>query len=165
VLVETKLIGKFSSRYNGSCECEGFQLPILIFGFAVALLMGLAVSAASAGGLSGDKKELSHEQAGTVVLTFLKSQGYRIHSPKFNLESDPADPEVPDFYMFHAYYDTPTRLNSIGAYAVNRKTAILWERVACEQLNARELEQLQNRLRKELGLSVAAPGETAKPCY
>jgi hypothetical protein len=100
------------------------------------------------------------------VLTFLKSQGYKTQSPKFDLETDPDAPDLPDFCMFHAYYDTTTRLNSIGTYAVNRKTTALWERVGCEQLKSKALGQLQNRLRKEVGLSESdGGGAGVKPCF
>jgi hypothetical protein len=119
----------------------------------------------SAGKASAEKKELSQDQARSVVATFLKSQGYKIESSKFDLERDPDDPDFPEFYMFHAYYDTATRLNSIGTYAVSRKTAALWERVGCEQLRSKPLEQMQNRLRKELGLSESGGGgASTKPC-
>jgi hypothetical protein len=67
--------------------------------------------------------------------------------------------------MFHAYYDTAARLNSIGTYAVNRKTAALWERIGCEQLKSEPLERLQGKLRREMGLSEPDNGSArAKPC-
>lgn len=140
-------------------------MSVLILNCMIALLITLATITFSAGEASAAKKELSQDQARTVVATFLKSQGYKIESPKFDLESDPDDPDFPDFYMFHAYYDTATRLNSIGTYAVSRKTAAVWERVGCEQLRSKALEQLQNKLRKEVGLSESSGGgASTKPC-
>jgi hypothetical protein len=154
------------SRAQGQRVAEGFLMRVLILGSAIALLIALVTATSSAGEASGGKKQLSQDQAGTVVLTFLKSQGYKTESPKFDLESDPDDPDFPEFYMFHAYYDTATRLNSIGAYAVNRKTTALWERVGCEQLKSKALEQLQHKLRREMGLSEAhGVGSRAKPCF
>ena len=130
---------------------------VLILNSMIAVLITLATVTCSAGEASAEKKKLSQHQARTVVATFLKSQGYKIESSKFDLESDPDDADFPEFYMFHAYYDTATRLNSIGTYAVSRKTAALWERVGCEQL--------QNRLRKEVGLSESSGGgASTKPC-
>jgi hypothetical protein len=99
------------------------------------------------------------------VLTFLTSQGYKTKTPKLDVEVDPADPGFPDFYMFYVHYDTATRLNSVGTYAVNRKTAALWERVGCEELKSKDLEQLQNSLRGEMGLSGADGRDSeTKPC-
>jgi hypothetical protein len=148
-----------------SAWLESFQMRVQILNAMIALLITLAAVTYSVGEASAEKKELSHDQARTVVATFLKSQGYKIESSKFNLENDLDDPNFPDFYMFHAYYDTATRLNSIGTYAVSRKTAALWERVGCEQLKSKVLEQLQNRLRKEVGLSESSGrGASAKPC-
>jgi hypothetical protein len=148
-----------------SAWLEDFHMRVLIPNLVIALLITLATVTCSAGEASAEKKDLSLDQARTVVATFLKSRGYKIESSKFDLESDPADPDFPEFYMFHAYYDTATRLNSIGTYAVSRKTAALWERVACEQLRSRALEQLQNRLRKEMGWSDSSGGDAStKPC-
>jgi hypothetical protein len=141
-------------------------MSVLILSSVIPLLIALATATSPPGETSGGKKQLSRDQARTVVLTFLKSQGYKTESPKFDLESDPGDPDLPEFYMFHAYYDTPTRLNSIGTYAVSRKTAALWERVACEQLKSKALAQLQRKLRREIGLSGShGGGPSAKPCF
>jgi hypothetical protein len=140
-------------------------MRVLIFKSMVALSIMLATITLSAKEVSTEKKELSQDQARSVVATFLKSQGYKIESSRFDLERDPDDPDFAEFYMFHAYYDTATRLNSVGTYAVSRKTAALWERVGCEQLRSRSLEQLQNRLRKEMGLPESSGGTAnTKPC-
>lgn len=149
-----------TSAWLGSCH-----IRVLILSSMIAFLITLATVTFFAGEASAGKNELSKDQARTVVATFLKSQGYKIESSKFDLENDPDDPDFPDFYMFHAYYDTATRLRSIGTYAVSRKTAALWERVGCKQLRSKLLEQLQNRLRKEVGLSESSGGGTGpKPC-
>jgi hypothetical protein len=118
----------------------------------------------SGGRPSQRSNDLSREQAKPVVQAYLKSQQYNVQSSKFDLESEPDDADSPEFYMFHAYFDTDTRLNSIGTYAVSRKTATLWERVACEELKSKAVEQLQERLRKELGLLVGDRSRT-KPCF
>jgi hypothetical protein len=110
------------------------------------------------------KKQISHAQARTIVLTYLKSQGYKTQSSKFGLENESDSREYPDFYMFHAYYNTATRLNSIGAYAVNRKNADLWERLLCQLLESKPLWELQNKLCREMGLS-KLDGKSANPCF
>jgi hypothetical protein len=140
-----------------------YYIHYLILGPVVALLIGFTV-ATPFSEINLEKKEISHAQAGTIVLTYLKSQGYKTQSSKFYLENESDSREYPDFYMFHAYYNTATRLNSIGAYAVNRKNADLWERFLCQRLESKPLWELQNKLRREIGLSIL-DGKSANPCF
>jgi hypothetical protein len=157
-------IRKVPVAYKGSPRLEISHGRAPVLSSLLAVLLALATVTLARQSSTG-AKDLSRAQARTVVLTFLKSQGYKTESPRFDLESDPDDPDPPEFYMFHAYYNTTTRLNSIGTYAANRKTASLWERVACEQLKSKALQQVQNRLRKEIGLPESeGGGSSAKPC-
>jgi hypothetical protein len=80
------------------------------------------------------------------------------------LDPEAVNASPPEYYMFHAYYNTPTRLNSVGAYAVNKRTADLWERLSCQRLNSPQLTQLQKDLRKSLLSQPMTPGEVVKPC-
>ncbi len=163
--METKL-RKVRVEYGVGGRSEVFHTCVLILGSVIALLIALATGLPSPGEPSSGNRELSREQARIVVLTFLKSQGYKTKSPKFDLETDPDEPDLPQFYMFHAYYDTATRLTSIGTYAVNRETTALWERLGCEQLMSKALGQLQDKLRREAGLSESeGMGTSAKPCF
>jgi hypothetical protein len=74
---------------------------------------------------------------------------------------------LPDYYMLHAYYNEPSHLASIGSYAVNRRTADLWERLECKRLRSKGLEALQKELRKQQGLSEAVSRDQTgnKPCF
>jgi hypothetical protein len=103
-------------------------------------------------------------QAKSIVLTYLKSQGYEVKSKHFELDSK-ASNNLSEYFLFYAYFDTPTRLSSIGSYAVNKRTAELWERLSCKRLSSQPLAQLQNALRGRLDLQRSGPGEPVKPCF
>lgn len=144
------------SRIEWSLLRTCFSVPVLL----LVMFATLAFDAVADTGLSQD-------QARKIVLMYLESQGYRTTAPNFDLENDPSDPELPDYYMFHAYYNEPSHLASIDSYAVNRRTAELWERLECKCLRSKGLEALQKDLRKQQGLSGPAnrdqPGN--KPCF
>jgi hypothetical protein len=106
---------------------------------------------------SGSSQEITRDQAREIVSVFLKSQGYHVTSPKFDLENAQDDADFPDFYLFAAYQDTAARLVTIGSYAVNRKTADLWERIGCTKIKSKAIEPLQKQLRNESSASTATP--------
>lgn len=141
-------------------------MRLQILGLVAAIYSAGVVSAFSNQEARTKATELARDQARTIVSAFLKSKGYKTESPKFGLENESDDPKFPDFYMFHAYFDTDTRLNSIGAYGVNRRTATLWERIGCEELKSSALGRLQSRLRRQLAISDAEFRQKAKvkPC-
>ena len=67
--------------------------------------------------------------------------------------------------MFHAYYDTATRLDSIGTYAVDRRTSALWDRMTCKQLESGALKPLQHMLTELTGASESKiENANTKPC-
>ena len=138
----------------------------MIFICMVAALFTLTTNISSAEKIFAGKKELSRDHAREVVLVFLKSQGYKIWSPHFDLEDDVDTQDLPEFYMFHAYYNTASRLDSIGSYAVNNRTADLWERVGCEEVKSKTLKQFQSNIRKRFGLSkIDAKSSSTQPCF
>jgi hypothetical protein len=104
-------------------------------------------------------------QAKSIVATYLKSQGYDVKSKHFELDSKASNANLSEYFLFYAYYDTLTRLNSIGSYAVNKRTAELWERLSCQRVSSQPLAQLQNALRGRLDLQRSAPGEPVNPCF
>ncbi|MBS0575785.1 MAG: hypothetical protein JSS45_05090 [Proteobacteria bacterium] len=108
---------------------------------------------------------LARDQAKTIVLTFLKSKGYRTDSAKFDLEVDPDESDLKNYFLFHAYFNSDSRLVSIGSYAVDRRTAALWERLACRQLQTAALLRMQRKLRREAGLQKGVPEDTDGPCF
>lgn len=113
----------------------------------VAALMLLAGGSAQAEiGPAPAKAGISQEQAKSLVLAWLREHGVRLDSSEFDLESEPDDPEVPDFYLFSAYTNTRTSLKVIGAYAVDRRTAAVWQRLDCQELKSENLERLKDKL-------------------
>ena len=113
---------------------------------------GLLLIAAFCALAPAAEKEISREQARELVLKALKAEGYPTNSPKFELH-DRDDPYFPEFHSFSAYFDTPDRFAAIGHYAVNPKTADVWEVMGCRRLKPRAIRALQKSLRKESGLS------------
>ena len=123
----------------------------------VAALMLLAGGSAQAEtGPAPAKTGISQDQAKSLVLAWLKEHGVRLDSSEFDLESEPDDPEIPDFYLFSAYTNTRTSLKIIGAYAVGRRTAAVWQRLDCQELKSENLEKLKDKL-------LTPPPETERP--
>ena len=111
-------------------------------------------------------RAISREQAKTVVLAYLQSKGYKTETAEFALDDNPDEKDLPDFYLFDAYYNTRTRLTSVGAYAVDRKSAALWQRVSCEQVVSDSVVQLQNKYHQEMGLVTPSESQAnSSPCY
>jgi len=89
---------------------------------------------------------ISQDQAKSLVLAYLKENGVRLDAADFDLETDPTDPEIPDFFLFSAYYNSRNSLRIIGAYAVNRRTAAVWQRLNCEELKSETLSKLKDKM-------------------
>jgi hypothetical protein len=105
----------------------------------------------SPGGAQAPPKEITRGQARQLVLTQLQSDGFDIQSPNLVVEDRPDDPDMPGFYQFGAY---TTDGGSAGAYAVGHRTAELWNWMHCWRFSrAKNLRDLQNKLRKEIGLT------------
>jgi hypothetical protein len=89
---------------------------------------------------------ISQDQAKSLVLAYLQESGTRLDAADFELESDPTDPEIPDFFLFSAYYNSRNSLRIIGAFAVNRRTAALWQRLNCQELKSETLSKLKDKM-------------------
>lgn len=109
--------------------------------------------------------ELGLSQARTIVLTYLQSTGIDTKSKHFELDPAPADGSGPEYYLFEAYVDTPLLLTSAGFYAVDKRTAVLWNRMTCQKMNSKPLTQLQNTLQRKLGLQRTARSGGVSPCF
>ena len=132
----------------------------------LGVLMAVAAALPQTAGAQSAADQLSREQARALVQVYLKSQGVRTEAPDFDLENEPDEQELPAFILFHAYYNTATRLTNIGAYAVDRRSGALWEPVACELLHSDALAQLQEQYRDHIGLTAPrVEGAGASPCY
>jgi hypothetical protein len=141
-------------------------------GLAHAILIGALLASTIAASYGGETstvgpKQLTREQAKSVLLVYLKSRGYKTESRRLDIQNGRDKADAPSFYMFEAYYDTATRLATIGFYAVNRTSAALWERVGCEEVKAKAIRATQAKLRGTLDLPLAdrEKNTSEKPCY
>jgi hypothetical protein len=150
-------------RSNGYHALMKMALMTTATGSMVLALLA-AVSLVSSAGAMPVERELTRDQARTVVRIFLKSSGQKTDSVEFALEDQADAPELPGFILFDAYYNSADRLVNIGEYAVDRKSAALWERVACERLNSDELLRYQEQLRLQGGLSEPNEVGSVSPC-
>jgi hypothetical protein len=115
---------------------------------------------------SAATRAISRDQAKSVVLAYLQSKGYKTETAEFTLDDNPDEKDLPEFYLFDAYYNTATRLTSVGAYAVDRKSAALWQRVSCEQVGSDSVSKLQEKYRQEMGLVTPSEAQAdSSPCY
>jgi hypothetical protein len=115
-------------------------------------------------------KSISRSQAKTLVLAYLQSQGYKTDTAEFVLDDNPDEKDLPDYYMMDAYYNSATRVTSVGAYAVDRHSAVLWQRVSCEQVISDAVQKLQEQFRQLPGSrDFVTTGESQSssnsPCY
>lgn len=132
--------------------------------FALGLLGLLAALSTPA---SKPPRMITHAEARTLVLKALQAQGTPTKSPKFDLEDNTGAPKYyPGFYFFDAYFNNPLVLTAIGHYAVNRRTADLWEWIGCHRLGPPAIKRLQKALRRKINLSAAEYRKLSKeaPC-
>jgi len=92
---------------------------------------------------------LSRNEARDIVLTYLKAKGYQVTASNSYLEDTRGDPDYPHLYFFIYYVDTPQRLVNNGNYAVDRRTADLWEPFGCRLATSRTIKNRQEAFRKK----------------
>jgi hypothetical protein len=115
----------------------------------VALLVLVCASS------SRPAKEITLDQARQLVLKTLEAETNFTKLPKFGLDHY-SDPYFPGFFFFEATWDNPHQPPAsvvLGHYAVNRKTAEVWESIGCRRLSPSAIRPLQKSLRKGIGLS------------
>ena len=66
------------------------------------------------------------------------------------------DTYFPQLYFFEALFPNPTGSPHIGSWAVDPKTADLWDANICAEYSNRRVAKLQMQLRKRIGLTEAA---------
>jgi hypothetical protein len=87
----------------------------------------------------------------------LRSKGYDVKSPKLEVDEE-TDPNFPSFMDFGVYYNTPERLATIAFFAVNPKTADLWDTGLCKQVITKSVRRLQETLQMRYQLGTAQKG-------
>lgn len=111
--------------------------------FFLTLLCCIAAAAA---------REITREQARYLVKTVLQAKWQYNKLPGFGLEFY-TDKYFPDFFFFEATWNNPRGSVVLGHYAVNPRTADVWEIVGCRRLESHSIRNLQQSLRKDIGLS------------
>jgi hypothetical protein len=133
--------------------CRTLQLAVL---FCFALCLGGETSTAA------DSHKVTVAEARQLVETGLKDKGYDVSSPQFELDEE-ANSFFPNFYHFGASIDSKTRFVRVGSYAVDPRTADVWDEMLCERLQSPSLAQSQARIRKKYKLERSAPSPNP-PC-
>ena len=120
-----------------------------LYGFAVCcfLLSGALHCLADPVG------EITREDAMSLVRAWLTSEGYPTRSQHFILEADPDRADFPAFYFFTASFEQEQSVPTIGHFAVNRRTANLWDWELCKKLSKSSLRAKQAVLRKKARVS------------
>ena len=113
---------------------------------AVLLCLCVRLSASDVG------RTITPTQARELVLQTLQQQGFPTRASTFELD-DENDKYFPHFYTFHAYSNSDTRLVSTGVFAVNKRTADVWDESVCVKINLTGIRALQTRLRKQTALT------------
>lgn len=103
---------------------------------------------------------MTRKDAQSLVLAALRDQGTPVNSKKFELD-DGTDPYFPELYSFWAYFDMPKHLALVGAYAVDPRTAEIWDVGMCVQPRSPSVMQLQMALRSHYHLRL--PTKASKP--
>jgi len=133
------------------------------------LTVTLAVAVHLQGRGDAVARKLPEEQATNLLRTYLRGEGYDTKGARLDIErgQDPDKKAHSDFYLYSVYVDTPQRLVTIGSYAVDVRTADIWDRMACTRVESSSIASLQEQIREASGLS---PSELkrlrrAKPCF
>lgn len=130
-----------------------FQLWLVAMG-----LFWMALPPIHAQGAPG---RITREDARSIVLATLQARGYDIKSPKLEVDEE-TDPYSPDFLHFGVSYDTPDRLARVGSFAVDLKTADLWDTGLCKRVKGKNVQRLQKIFR--LRYRLPTPKTGAMPC-
>jgi len=114
--------------------------------FLAALLL-LPVQAVDA------EREIVRAEAKHLVKIWLASQGYDTRSWRFVLDADPDQNEFPSFYFFSANFVQEQSAPTLGHFAVNRRSADLWDWELCRRIQEPAIQSTQKSLRKKLRLT------------
>lgn len=111
-------------------------------------------------------QQITREQAESLVKKWLTGAGYPTRSQRFILDADPDRADFPTFYFFSASYVQEQSAPTLGHFAINRRTAELWDWELCKKLSTPSLRVSQSSLRKKIGLTDEVFHELSKsaPC-
>lgn len=110
---------------------------------------------------SKNRRDVTLEEADALVTAFLKDRGYT-KLPSFGLEKYTSN-YYPNFQFFQGIYDNPGGSCNLGHYAVDRKTADVWNGVVCGRATSPSLRKLQVAIRNRIGLTREAYRKARRP--
>jgi hypothetical protein len=119
---------------------------MLTLRIAILVILGLQLTP------SDGLKTITRSQARDLLLQALQKKGYPIRASNFELD-DEDDKYFPNFYTFHSYSNSRSRLVSTGVFAVNNRTADVWDESLCHKIDLPEIRPLQSKLRKQIKLT------------
>ncbi len=112
------------------------------------MLMALVIWSSAA--FASDARKLTVEEARELATAALPSMTARL--PGLNFDAYRV-PYYPDFYFFEVLWNSTGDISPIaGHYAVDSKTADVWDPVFCRELKSQALSARQADLRKKIGL-------------
>jgi hypothetical protein len=134
-----------------------YRIGFLVFSI-FALVLRLPASAGPTA--------IARSQARDLVLRALQERGYPTTAKNFELD-DGNDKYFPNFYWFQSYSNSEVRLVSTGIFAVNKKTADIWDTLLCKRIDLAALRPLQEKLRKQAEVTAQEYAELTKeaPCH
>lgn len=115
--------------------------------FALCCFLAGALRAADGTG------QITREEGANLVKKWLTGAGYHTRSNHFILDSDPDRSNFPEFYFFSASYEQEQSAPTLGHFAVNRRSADLWDWESCKKLSNSTLRTTQRSLRSKMGLA------------
>jgi hypothetical protein len=99
---------------------------------------------------SADRK-MSDAQGAILARALVEAENPEVVKlPGFGFDGDSPDPNFPHLQYFEAL---SSRQGSMGFYALDLYTGDAWDMTTCKKIKSRKLEQLQRRLRHDIGLS------------
>jgi hypothetical protein len=109
----------------------------------------------------GPPGQITRKDARSLVIATLQARGYDIKSPKLGVEEE-TDPYLPNFFHFGVNFDMAERLATVGSFAVDPKSADVWDKGLCKRVRTKNVRQLQKTLR--LRYQLGAAKKEAAPC-
>jgi hypothetical protein len=97
------------------------------------------------------RRDVTLEEADALVTAFLNDRG-NTKLPSFELDKH-SDSYFPQFLYFEGIFDNPGGSCNLGFYAVDPKTADVWDGVYCARARSASLVKLQAAIRNRIGLT------------
>lgn len=108
-------------------------------------------SASSSVAAERERESLSSQEAAQLVVSALPEK--TAAAPGLEIQQM-SDPYFPEFYFFEVLWKNPGPGSVVaGHFAVHRRSGEVWDPLLCRRIVSSSLEQMQQRIRKRIGLS------------